>query len=219
MSEFRKQIKQDIEEYKKSLSYIQNIHKDEWAFNYWVLDKLFYEDEELIEGKIIDYNDLGVDAFEFYEETKDLYLIQNKYYSNDTILTADYVKNDFLLRPINALKNGTYKKSEELQSAFTKYKNHEDFVVHMQIYVTNNKRNKEAESYIKEFNLKNPKYRAGLFYLDDIENKYFDETKQVRSNLSVQVESINKGTILNINTADYKLANVLDAKYVFTPVC
>lgn len=218
MSEFRKQIKQDIEEYKKSLSYIQNIHKDEWAFNYWVLDKLFYEDEELIEGKIIDYNDLGVDAFEFYEETKDLYLIQNKYYSNDTILTADYVKNDFLLRPINALKNGTYKKSEELQSAFTKYKNHEDFVVHMQIYVTNNKRNKEAESYIKEFNLKNPKYRAGLFYLDDIENKYFDETKQVRSNLSVQVESINKGTILNINTADYKLANVLDAKYVFTPV-
>ncbi|WP_185966666.1 hypothetical protein [Clostridium sp. HBUAS56017] len=45
------------------------------AFNYWVLDKFFYEEEELIEGKIIDYNDMGIDAFEFYEETKDLYLI------------------------------------------------------------------------------------------------------------------------------------------------
>lgn len=218
MSEFRKQIEQDIKEYQKSLGYIQNINKDEWAFNYWILDKLFFEDEELIEGKIIDYNDLGVDAFEFYEETKDLYLIQNKYYSEDTILTADYVKNDFLLRPINALKNGTYKKSEELQNAFTKYKNHDDFVVHMQIYVTNNKRNKEADTYIKEFNLKNPKYRAEIFYLNDIENKYYDEIKQVRSKLYVQVESINKGTILNINTSDYKLSNVLDAKYVFTPV-
>lgn len=218
MSEFRKQIGQDIQEYQKSLGYIKNIHKDEWAFNYWVLDKLFYEDEELIEEKIIDYNDLGIDAYEFYEETKDLYIIQNKYYGDESAITAEYVKNDFLLRPINALKNGTYKKSSELQNVFTKYKNHDDFVVYLQIYVTNNKRNNEVETYINEFNLKNPKYRAEVYYLDDIENKYYGDVKQVKSKLTVTIESINKGTILNINTDDYKLANVLDAKYVFTPV-
>ena len=64
----------------------------------------------------------------------------------------------------------------------------------------------------------NPKYRAEILYLDDIEQKYYSETKQNRFNLIVSVESINKGTILNINTNDYKLENVLDAKYVFTPV-
>lgn len=32
------------------------------------------------------------------------------------------------------------------------------------------------------------------------------------------MQSINKGTILNINTEDYKLENVIDAKYVLTPV-
>lgn len=218
MSNFIKQIQQDIVDYQKTLEYISNIKKDEWAFNYWVLDKLFYEDEELIEEKILDYHDLGIDAFEFYEETKDLYLIQNKYYSDNTGITAEYIKNDFLLRPINALKNGTYKKSKDLQDIFTKYKNHEGFVVYLQLFVTNNKRNIEADSYIKKFNLKNPGYRAEIYYLDDIENKYYGDIKQVRSNLSAQIESVNKGTILNINTDDYKLANVLDAKYVFTPV-
>ena len=63
---FRKQIEQDIKGYQDNFKFIANIHKDEWAFNYWVLDKLFYEDDELIEEKIIDYNDLGTDAFEIY---------------------------------------------------------------------------------------------------------------------------------------------------------
>lgn len=100
---------------KESHPNIVNIHKDEWAFNYWVLDKLFFEDEEIIESKIIDYNDYGTDAYEFYEDTKDVYLIQNKYYSEDSVISADYVKNDFLIRTITALENGTYKKSLELQ--------------------------------------------------------------------------------------------------------
>lgn len=217
-SNFRKQIEQDIIEYQKNFKYITNIDKDEWAFNYWILDKLYYEDEELIEEKIIDYHDMGIDAFEFYEETKDLYLIQNKYYNENTILSADYVKNDFLLRPLNALKNGTYSKSKELQNIFTKYKNNNDFTVYLQLYVTNNRKNDEIDSYVKKFNLNDSSYRAEIFYLDDIEKKYYNEIKQLKTNITVQIESVNKGTILNINTEDYKLENVLDAKYVFVPV-
>lgn len=218
MSDFKKQIEEDIKEYQTNFSYVNNIKKNEWAFNYWVLDKLFYEDEELIEEKIIDYHDLGIDAYEIYEDTKDIYLIQNKYFSETTSITAEYVKNDFLLRAITALENGTYKKSEELQSVFTKYKNHSDFAVHLQLFVTNNNNCIEADEYIKKFNMEHPKYHARIYYLNDIEEQYYGEIKQIKKNLSVNVESVNKGTILNINSDGYKLENIIDARYVLTPV-
>lgn len=218
MSDFKKQIEEDIREYQSAFPYITNIDKAEWAFNYWVLDKLFYEDEELIEEKIIDYHDMGIDAYEIYEDTKDIFLIQNKYYSESTTITAEYVKNDFLLKGITALENGTYKKSEELQNAFTKYKNHSDFAVYLQLFVTNNKHCKEADEYVKKFNVEHPKYHAKIYYLEDIEDRYYGEAQQIKKNISVKVESINKGTILNINTDDYKLENVIDARYVLTPV-
>ncbi|MDD6703098.1 MAG: AIPR family protein [Clostridiaceae bacterium] len=218
MDSFKKQIEQDIKEYQLNFKFIQNIDKDEWAFNYWILDKLFYEDEELIEEKIIEYNDLGIDAFEIYEDTKDIYLIQNKYYSDNTKISSAYVKNDFLLRAIHALENGTYTKSEELQNAFTKMKNEPDFTVHLQLFVSNNLHNQEADNYVKEFNLLNAKYIAQIYYLDDIKNRYYNEVEQNKRNITVKVESINKSTILKINTESYKLENVLDARYVLTPV-
>ena len=84
MSSFKDQILEDIKSYQTSYPYIDNIKKDEWAFNYWVLDKLFYEEEELIEAKILDYRDMGTDAYEIYEDTKDIYLIQNKFFSDNT---------------------------------------------------------------------------------------------------------------------------------------
>ena len=218
MSDFKKQIEEDIKEYQENYKYIDNIEKDEWAFNYWVLDKLFYEDEELVEEKIVDYHDLGIDAYEIYEDTKDIFLIQNKYYGETTGITAEYVKNDFLLRAITALENGTYKKSDELQGAFSKYKDNAEFTVHLQLFVTNNIHNKEADEYVKKFNVSHPKYIAKIFYLDDIEERYYGETQQIKKNISVKVESVNKGTILNINTEGYKLENVIDARYVLTPV-
>lgn len=218
MSDFKKQIKEDIMEYQINFPYISNMAKDEWAFNYWVLDKLFYEDEELIEEKIVDYHDLGIDAYEIYEDTKDIYLIQNKYFSEGSSISAEYVKNDFLLRAITALENGTYKRSEELQQAFTKYKNHADFAVHLQLFVTNNNRCAQADEYVKTFNVAHPKYHAKIYYLDDIEERYYGEVKQIKKNITVKVESVNKGTILNINSESYKLENVIDARYVLTPV-
>ena len=218
MSDFKNQIDQDIKEYQSRLKYVSNINKDEWAFNYWVLDKLFYEDEELIEEKIIDYNDMSIDCYEIYEDTKDIYLIQNKYYNDNTKITAEYVKNDFLLRGINALKNGTYKRSSELQKAFTRLKNDPEFTVRLQLFVTNDCHNEEAEKYIREFNAKNKKCIANIFYLNDIKKRYYDEIEEIHTHITVKVESVVKGTILNINNDAYKLENVLDARYVLTPV-
>ena len=215
---FKQQIIEDIKGYQREHPLIANIQKDEWAFNYWVLNKLFYEDEELIESKILDYHDMGIDAYETYEDTKEVYLIQNKYYSDTTTISADYVKNDFLLKAITALENGTYKKSEELQSFFTKYKNNSDFLVYLQLFVTNNNKVKEADEYVKKFNAEHPNYHAQIFYLNDIEERYYGEGKRSKKNITIEIETVNKGTILNINSDSYKLANVIDARYVFTPV-
>ena len=218
MESFRKQIEQDILEYQSRLKYVPNIEKNEWAFNYWVLDKIFYEDEELIEEKIIDYNDMSVDCYEIYEDTKDIYLIQNKYYSDETKNSCDYVKNDFLLRGITALEQGTYKRSAELQQAFTRLKKDPEFTVHIQLFVTNDLHNAEADKYVKTFNSQHKNYIAEIFYLNDIKNRYFDEVEEIHSNISVKIESVVKSTILNINNEAYKLENVLDARYVLTPV-
>lgn len=218
MTDFKSQIIEDIREYQEEMPEISNIAKDEWAFNYWVLDKLFFEDQELIEGKIVDYHDMGIDAFEVYEDTKEVFLIQNKYYSDSTSITADYIKNDFLLRGITALENGTYPRSNELQAFFTKYKNHPDFTVHLQLFVTNNNRVAEADKYISEFNTNHPQYIATIYYLDDIQEKYYGEIKENRSSITIKIESVNKGTILNINSDSYHLENIVDARYVFTPV-
>ena len=218
MENFKKQIDQDIIEYQSKLRYVTNIDKPEWAFNYWVLDKLFYEDEELIEEKIIDYDDMGIDCYEIYEDTKDIFLIQNKYYSHDTKLSADYVKNDFLIRGITALENGTYRRCNELQQAFTKMKDDSDFTVHLQLFVTNDLHCIEADNYVKKFNSEHSNYIADIFYLEDIKNRYYDEAEEIHNNISVKIESIVKHTILNINSDAYKLENVLDARYVLTPV-
>ena len=215
---FKQQIIEDIRGYQKEHPLISNIEKDEWAFNYWVLDKLFYEDEELIEEKILDYHDMGIDAYEIYEDTKEVFLIQNKFYSDTTSISADYVKNDFLLKAITALQNGTYKKSEELQNFFTKYKNNSDFLVYLQLFVTNNNKVKEADEYVKKFNAEHPNYHAKIFYLNDIEERYYGEVKHAKKNITLEIETVNKGTVLNINSDSYKLANVIDARYVFTPV-
>lgn len=217
MPSFKEQIDSDIKLYQERFRFIANITKPEWAFNYWILDKLFYEDEELIESKIIDYKDLGVDVFEIYEDTKDIFVIQNKYFDTAKI-SAAYVQHDFLERVTVALENGTYTKSPELQSAFTKFKDDPDFKLHLQIFITNNDICQSANDYVKSFNLSHPKYIANIYYLDDIAERYYGEAKENKKNLTAYIDSVNGGTVLNINNRDYKLENIIDAKYIFAPV-
>ncbi len=218
MSDFRKQINEDILEYQKRFPMMRNISKPEWAFNYWVLDKLFFEEEELIEEKIIDYHDMGIDAYEIYEDTKEVYLIQNKYYSDNSTISEDYLKNNFLLRGLTALEKGTYTRCDELQDFFKKYQEDEDFTVYLQLFVTNDVIVEKADNYVKKFNIDHPKYQAKIYYLKDIEERYYGEIKQEKTNLTEEIISVNKGTILNIDTVNYKINNVLNARYVLTPV-
>jgi len=136
MSEFLNQIKEDLQLIKSSNPHLVHKEKDEWLFNYWILDNIYNVDADLIESQIIEYSDMGVDGYEFFEETKDLYVVQNKFYSESTKLAYEYVANDFLLRPVNSLKNGTYKKSKELQNIYNKYKDSDDFKIYFELYVS-----------------------------------------------------------------------------------
>lgn len=51
MSDFRHQIEEDIAEYQNLHKHIPNISKPEWAFNYWVLDKMFLKMKNLLKRK------------------------------------------------------------------------------------------------------------------------------------------------------------------------
>lgn len=221
MLEFKKQIEEDLVEYAEKYPNIANIHKKEWAFNFWVLDKLFSEDEQLIEDKIIDYGDKGIDCFVWHEDMKDLYLIQNKYYSEGTNLTKDYVMNDFLTRAIGALEKGTYSRSPELQSIYNKYSQEEEFRIYFYIYVTNNSaKTKVITDAIADFNRKYALKRreAKFFCLDDIHEVYFQDPIENKKSFEFTIDTINKGTILSINNEAYRMTQALDAKYVLTPI-
>lgn len=146
-------------------------------------------------------------------------LIQNKFYSEDTKLSLSYIKNTFLVMPLAVLKDGQYTKCRELQDIYQKFKDDDGFTIHLQLYVTNNQRDQKAVESIKEFNkAHSPKVFAELNYLDDIEAKWYGEPKKTTKTFSAEVESVNNGTILNINNEAYHLENIIDAKYVFAPV-
>ncbi len=218
MSDFRKQIEEDIQEYQKKYPLNEDLKKEEWAFNYWILDKFFYEEEELAFNKIIDNKDRGIDAYVYYEETKELYIIQSKFYTT-TKIQDEYVKNNFLITPLETLKNGTYVRSQELQQIFTHNRNSDDFTIHLQIYVTNDLKNEKVTEAISKFNTEHTQNCiAEIYYLSDIEEKWYGEARHSTTQLTVTIESVNHGTILNINNEAYKLENGIDAKYVFTPV-
>lgn len=118
MSNFREQIREDIQLIQKDYGYIDdNLQRDEFAFNYWVLSRLYGMDEEMIASNVTDINDKGIDCFVHYEDTKELYLIQNKYYDESTPVDRSDVA-DFLKTPLSILIEQKYKRSEELQKIY-----------------------------------------------------------------------------------------------------
>lgn len=221
MVDFKKQIDEDLAEYAEKYPNISNIKKPEWAFNFWVLDKLFSEDEQLIEEKIVDYDDKGIDCYVWHEDMHDLYLIQNKYYSEGTNLPVDYVMNDFLTRAIGALEKGTYNRSKELQDIYTKYSKEDGFHIYFYLYVTNNSaKTKNIVEAIARFNKQYAECgrEAKIFSINDIQEIYYNEPLVNKKSFNYTINTINKGTILKINNEAYRMTQAVDAKYVLTPV-
>lgn len=223
MNLFKEQIKEDIKIIQDNIRKNNPlIEKEEYAFNYWVLSKLYNIEEEIIEDNITEYSDYGVDCFVYFEESKDLYIIQNKYYSEDTKLTKDYVQNDFLTRPINMLLMNSYTRSAELQEIFNKYKLDSEFKIHLYLYVSNDLRDDYIVRLFEQYQVPIDKIKcyvdAKIFYLSDIKDVYFEDRKKEVKNFKCDFLTINDGTVLQINKENYGLPNLIEAKYVLTPV-
>lgn len=221
MADFKKQILEDIDDYQNRLFAVEHIDKVPWAFNFWILDKLFSIDEELIEEQIVDYNDKGIDCFVWHEDQHDLYLIQNKFYEEGNNVSVDYFFNDFLTRAIGALEKGTYKRSPVLQEIYDKYHEEPDFDIHFQLYITNNSsKYPDLVKKIESYNADNVSSRrqARLFCLNDIEDLYYKGPNVEKKTFSYKITTINKGTILNIDNAAYNMHLAADGRFTLTPV-
>lgn len=212
---FREQIKEDIELLKQNLQWDPNINKDEYAFNYWILSNVYNLDEEDANINITEYNDKGIDCFVHYEEDKELYLIQNKFYNEKTIVSSKEV-SDFLTRPLAKLREGSYKRSPELQKIFNNIKEDNQYKIFLHFYVTNNNKTEDVISVINNFNEEN--VFANIFFLDDIKDKYFGKAYKENPHLKTQLSVRNKASYLAIRPKEYNLPNMSEAYYVMAKV-
>ena len=211
---FREQLTDDIKLLQENLTWDPNIYKDEYAFNYWILSNLYNLDEETCFDNITEYNDKGIDCFVHYENNKELYLIQNKYYGDQTPLSRKEV-SDFLNSPLASLKKGNYK-SKELQEIFNNAINDEEYKIYLHFYITNNSKTEDITNIIDNF--KENSIIAEIFYLQDIKEKYYKqsykETKELDFKFSLKV----KGSALRILPEEYELPNMSKAFYVMARV-
>ncbi len=220
INDFKNQIDSDIFEYQeKYKDVMNNISKNEWAFNFWILDKFFYVDENEIENYIIDYSDKGIDCYYFYDDTKELYLIQNKYY-NKTKLSGSYLNDDVFSRSINLLKMNEYNHCPKLQQIYNENKNNPKFKVYIEIYVTNNDIDKSVTDAIDNFNNLNSasNVAAKVYYLDDIYKKFYDEKIDSHQAFDYILKRIDKKTTLTVNADFLHLDSRIDSMYMILSV-
>ena len=209
---FREQISEDIRLIQENLSWAENIKKDEYAFNCWVLSNIYNLDEEECVSNITEYNDKCIDCFVHYEEDRELYIIQNKYYALNNRLSSQDV-SDFLTRPLASLNDGNYK-NPELQRIYNRTKEG-DYTVYLHFYVTNNIPSEDIDAVLKDFNREN--IIARVFYLDDIREKYYGESFKRTEQLKASIKVVNRATYLAIRK-EYKLPNMLESYHVMAEV-
>lgn len=219
---FKKQIDDDIKLIQEQYGYIDSrLSKNEFAFNYWVLSRLYSLDEEMIFNNVTDINDKAIDCFVHYEDTKELFLIQNKYRSDDSAVAREEV-SDFLYTPLRILINGEYKRSEELQKIFNRAVSDSEYKIYLHFYVTNDYESNDIFSLFEDFEFKDEKMKASVYAkyntLRDIRTLYYDDrfTKQIHFNALLPTR--NAGTSLDVRPDEYKLDWMIDLRYVLVNV-
>lgn len=213
---FKEQISEDIQILKEKLSWDSNIKKDEYTFNYWILSNIYNLDEEECNNNITEYNDKGIDCFVHYEDDKELYIIQNKYYKDETNLNSKEL-SDFLTRPLSKLNEGNYKRSSELQKIYNIAKNDDSYKIFLHFYLSNDNSNKDLDSIISGYQSENNIF-FDFFFLSDIKEKYFGKSFKENSYLKTILKVKNKGTYLAIRPQEYSLPNMSEAYYVMAKI-
>ena len=222
MSSFREQLREDIELIQKEYGYIDdNLKRPEFAFNYWVLSRLYSMDEELIPSLVTDIRDKGIDCFVHFEDTKELYLIQNKY-NEDSTQVDSYDVSYFLNNPLNTLVSGNYRRSEELQRIFDRVSGDPEYKIWLHFYVTNDYKNKEIDNLFLSFNYSSEKVKAyvgaKIYYLSDIKDIYYGERFENRTTFTANLVTKNSATSLDVRSDAYGLSWMLDLRFCMVNV-
>ena len=212
---FRQQIKEDIQGLKETLAWDSNTKSDDYTFNYWILSNIYNLDEEECSTNITEYNDKGIDCYVHYEEDKELYLVQNKYYDEQTRLSSKEL-SDFITRPLSKLDEGTYTRSPELQRIYSECKEDSEYKIFLHFYVTNDLNHSDLKSLINSF--KNPNVFLEIFFLSDLKEKYYGKSYAENPKLYTKLNIKNKGTFLAIRPVEYDLPNMSEAYYVMAKV-
>lgn len=223
MYNFKEQILEDLKLIQNTYGENdRNVLKDEYAFNYWILSRIYDIDEEIAYSLITEYNDKNIDCYVHFEESKELFIIQNKYYDEKTHLDRKEVA-DFLTTPLTHLKNNSYTRNKELQKIFTNAYNDDEYKIWFHFFMTNDNTSESIELLIKDFNLKITEsgcatIRANMHYLSDIETIYYGQAFKEKQNFSYILNTVNKGTILQILPEEYQLEGMSKAFYIMTPI-
>lgn len=224
METFRAQIEENISELQETnRMYDCNLDKPEYAFNYWILSRIFNMDEAIIKENITEYNDSGIDCFFSDEDNKELFIIQNKFYAPNTTINREEF-SDFLKAPISILSSGNYKKSIELQNTFSKAKTDKEYKVFFYFFTTALKGNisDEKRRLFTLFNDNTPinaecHIEAEVFALEDIYKLYFGKNKSPSTTFNFNLKTYNKSGFARLKE-EYGLNVPFEGYYIVTPV-
>lgn len=190
------------------------------AFNYWVLSRIYSLDEELIPECITEYNDKCIDCFVYFEESKELFIIQNKFYSETSSIIRASV-SDFLGTPLALLQNNQYKKSQRLQNIFNRIKDDSEHKVTLHFFATTDNKSVDIETIIKTFNQNNHGTKcfisAEYFDLSSIYELYYGKNYSQTINFKHNLGTLNKGTFASLRD-EYGIDELYEAYYIVTPV-
>ncbi len=224
---FREQVKDDLKLIEENYYLANNnFDKPDFAFNFWVMDKLYNEDPELILDQITEYKDFAIDCFIHYEDTKELFIIQNKYYSEDTKLVRNMAA-DFLITPLSKLNSNTYTKNEELNNLFQLIKDDSEYIINFHFYLFNEKTDENIERLFTDFNLQHkgkegkPVIQSKIFYFSDIYNKYYYDPYKKDKHFDFTISTNTGKMLMQVlpDQRDYELpASMIEAYYIMTPI-
>lgn len=213
---FIMQLHEDIKTIQDT--YIQTdlkLENDWYAFNYWILNYLYHVDIENITSSITEYNDKGIDCFVHYEDTKELYIIQNVYYKDSSNLKRDSI-SDFLVIPLHSLSQNTYKRSSELQTIFNKIKDDGEYTIYLYLYTTKN-RNSISNDILSLFDDAPFEYKFSvetkLVDINEIKNIYYGN--RFDNDISFEYDiQISKKDLIDQTAAQHDKENNVDTAYV-----
>ncbi len=219
---FKKQIEDDIKLIKEQYLYLDDkLSDDEYAFNYWILNKIYNIDEEIIPNYVTDIKDKGIDCYVHYEDTKELFLIQNKYYSAGTAVSRNDV-SDFLYTPLKILLKGNYKKSPELQKIFDRAITDSEYKIYLHFYITNDYSSMDIETLFDEFQIDDEKIQANILVkyntIDEIRTIYYGDRFTNKKHFTAKLPTRRAGTSLDVRPEQYDLNWMIDLRYVLVNV-